>query len=341
MDVVNFGHQWVPFAVWTTFVSVVMAAMDDGPQRAFPSKRFLRSSKARLTIVFAVGALLGERYKPYYLAAVRDGPVWALLDAHSTPAAALAPPVAGDAAAVRSFYAARGFAPLAALLPAAEVAALNAAIDALVANETWRSPRSLLLTTFVTDADYAAVDGRPDLALHWDDGAPPTLRSVNNLIFSAVGATLARDPRILDAVGAALGADALGADGGAKIRFFNSRVFAKPPGGAGTAWHRDIRFFNMVDRADGTPRTAINALLLLDAQTAENGALRVVPASHRNASRRGALDLVDEFGPAFTAAQKRADAGDADAPPLPGEFSLAGLPAGTLVAAPAFFFYFY
>ena len=87
----------------------------------------------------------------------------------------------------------------------------------------------------------------------------------------------------------------------------------------------------MVDRDDGGARTAINALLLLDEHTEANGALRVVPGSHTNKTRRGALDLVAEFGDAFADAQARADAGEREAPPLPGEFTLAGLPVGSLV----------
>ena len=241
-----------------------------------------------------------------------------------------------------AIYQAHGFVHLPELIPPEEVALVHTQLDELVAAELRsgspyhpsHSERALLLDAFVTDADYARVDQREDLAFHWDATASDgfVLRSINNLVYSEVGARLARDKRIVDAVAAALGDDALGSSSGTPlIRFFNSRCFAKPAGGAGTAWHRDIRFFNMVDRADGGARTAINALLLLDVQTAETGALRVVPGSHMNKTRRGELNLVEEFGAEYAEAQARAEAGERAAPPIPGEFSLAGLPAGTLV----------
>lgn len=44
-----------------------------------------------------------------------------------------------------------------------------------------------------------------------------------------------------------------------------------------------------------------------------------------------ALVANDEFGPSFAVAQRAADAGAADAPILPGEFSLEGMPVGSLV----------
>jgi hypothetical protein len=268
--------------------------------------------------------------------------MWSLL------AALPAPPAASDAAAINSFYKAYGFVYIPSLLPPTEVQAIHTAIDDLIQNETAgpayhpsTSERALLLTKFVTSEDYARVDRREDLAFHFDeapcDSDPPVLRSINNLIFSAVGARLANDRRIIAVITAALGDDALSLRNPMPdhlVRFFNSRVFTKPAGGAGTAWHRDIRFFNMVDNGGESGqgvRTAINALLLLDEHTVENGALRVVPGSHTNTSRRGALDLVEEFGEAYREAQQNAEAGSADAPTLPGEFSLVGLPVGTLV----------
>ena len=251
-------------------------------------------------------------------------------------------PSPANLTAIHHFYHTHGFVHLPGLIPADEVAVLHTQLDELVAAERRsvspydpsRSERALLLDAFVTDADYARVDQREDLAFHWDattTSSGHVLRSINNLVYSEVGARLARDERIVDAVAAALGDDALGSSGTPLVRFFNSRCFVKPAGGAGTAWHRDIRFFNMVDRADGGARTAINALLLLDTQTAETGALRVVPGSHTNKTRRGELDLVEEFGAEYAEAQARTETGERVAPPIPGEFSLASLPVGTLV----------
>lgn len=259
---------------------------------------------------------------------------------------ALSPPDPDDAAAIDKFYAEHGFVYFPALLPPSQVKQLNRFVDGLVEDEVGRagynasaSERSLVVSSMVTKADYDRVDKREDVSFHFDKGAeggPPLLRSVNNLYFSEGGAELARDGRVLDVVRASLGDDALGLTGGVSrkplLRFFNSRCFAKPPGGAGTAWHRDVRFFDFMDRTDtGATRRVINGLVLLDEQTPANGAMRLVPGSHTNHSRRGELNLVDEFGEGLRAAQARAQAGDRDAPVLPGEFTLAGLPVGSVV----------
>jgi len=92
-----------------------------------------------------------------------------------------------------------------------------------------------------------------------------------------------RDPRYLDILAPLLGAD---------IKQFGNQIHWKPPGAERVTfrYHQDYRFLGQRMRLEDVPDNFIQTILAIDPQTAENGALKVFPGSHR----LGYLGLSDE-----------------------------------------------
>jgi predicted dehydrogenase len=67
-----------------------------------------------------------------------------------------------------------------------------------------------------------------------------------------------------------------------RIALFKSRFVVKAPGSdAEVAWHQDSGATNGGNHPDGTPVETISAWLALDKVSPENGAMRIIPGSHR------------------------------------------------------------
>jgi ectoine hydroxylase-related dioxygenase (phytanoyl-CoA dioxygenase family) len=115
----------------------------------------------------------------------------------------------------------------------------------------------------------AMIDGRPRFDLEpGHSAAQPALRRVNSPVeVSPVFHDVMADSRMTDFV-----ADLIGPN----VKFHHSKINSKLPGAATKVkWHQDFPF---------TPHTnddLVTALLLLDDMTEENGALEVLPGSHR------------------------------------------------------------
>jgi len=81
---------------------------------------------------------------------------------------------------------------------------------------------------------------------------------------------LVSDPRILDAIESILGPD---------ILCWGSSLFVKEAGDPGyVAWHQDSHYWGL------TPDDVVSAWIAFAASTVENGAMCVVPGSHREAA---------------------------------------------------------
>ncbi len=127
-------------------------------------------------------------------------------------------------------------------LPAAEVAALCEALDALIRDNPGVRPEKLV---------SAHIEG--------DNG--------EGVRGSAAFLKLARDARIVELVSGVIGDD---------VVLWGCHVFCKPAGdGYETPWHQDGHYWPIRPLANCT------AWVALEPSTAENGCLRVIPGSHR------------------------------------------------------------
>lgn len=99
---------------------------------------------------------------------------------------------------------------------------------------------------------------------------------------------LRRDPRLLPLLQPVLGGD---------IKQIANQIHWKPPGGKLTSYryHQDVRFRERPEDFSDIECGCLNVGLAIDPQTHNNGALRVIPGSHRN----GYLGLSDD-GPIMT-----------------------------------------
>jgi ectoine hydroxylase-related dioxygenase (phytanoyl-CoA dioxygenase family) len=99
---------------------------------------------------------------------------------------------------------------------------------------------------------------------------------------------LRREPRLLSLLEPLLGRD---------IKQIANQIHWKPPGGELTSYrfHQDIRFRERPEAFSDIEGGCLNMGLAIDAQTRDNGALRIIPRSHRN----GYLGLSDD-GPIMT-----------------------------------------
>jgi ectoine hydroxylase-related dioxygenase (phytanoyl-CoA dioxygenase family) len=127
-------------------------------------------------------------------------------------------------------------------LPAERVAELRSKLDELIARNPDVRPEKLV---------SAHIEGRND----------------EGVVGSAMFLELARDPNILDMVEQVLGPD---------IVLWGCQVFCKPGGdGMEVPMHQDGQYWPIRPLANCTVWVAI------DESKAENGCLRIVPASHR------------------------------------------------------------
>lgn len=99
---------------------------------------------------------------------------------------------------------------------------------------------------------------------------------------------LRREPRLLSLLEPLLGCD---------IKQIANQIHWKPSGGELTSYrfHQDIRFREHPEVFSDIEGGCLNMGLAIDAQTRDNGALRIIPRSHRN----GYLGLSDD-GPIMT-----------------------------------------
>lgn len=99
---------------------------------------------------------------------------------------------------------------------------------------------------------------------------------------------LRRDPRVLALLEPLLGSN---------IKQIANQIHWKPPGGKLTSYrfHQDIRFRERPEAFSDIEGSCLNMGLAIDPQTQDNGALRVIPGSHRH----GYLGLSDD-GPIMT-----------------------------------------
>jgi ectoine hydroxylase-related dioxygenase (phytanoyl-CoA dioxygenase family) len=158
----------------------------------------------------------------------------------------------------KSFFWENGYLMASGAVTAAELAALRRDFNAWV--EESRSK---------TQNYGAMVDGRPRFDLEPGHSATqPALRRVNSPVeVSQVFHDVMASSRMTDYV-----ADLIGPN----VKFHHSKINSKLPGAATKVkWHQDFPF---------TPHSnddLVTALLLLDDMTEENGALEVLPGSHR------------------------------------------------------------
>lgn len=130
-------------------------------------------------------------------------------------------------------------------LPTARVDALRASLDRLIADNPGVRPEKLV------SAHVAGTNGASN---------------AEGVRGSADFLELAKDPDILDLVEQVIGPD---------IILWGCHVFCKPAGdGMETPWHQDGQYWPIRPLANCTVWVA------LDASTAENGCLRVIPKSH-------------------------------------------------------------
>jgi hypothetical protein len=153
-------------------------------------------------------------------------------------------------------------------LPAAQLARLRAALDALLAENTHVRPEQLI-------------------SAHIRRGGGEKTRGQDAFL------DFAHDPQILDFVEQLVGGD---------IILWGCQVFCKPAGdGYEVPWHQDGRYWPI------RPLATCTVWVALDRSGPENGCMRYIPGSHRNGHlyrhRRDerpdlALDLVLEEGEA-------------------------------------------
>jgi ectoine hydroxylase-related dioxygenase (phytanoyl-CoA dioxygenase family) len=149
------------------------------------------------------------------------------------------------------------------------------------------TPDELARLRAVTDAVLAeaAVEGESRGRFLLEKDAPPGRRLVWR-VFDPIAVhpaylEVARHPRVLDAVESLIGPD---------IQLHNSNMHLKlPEHGGAVEWHQDFPYL------PHTNFDLLNAMILLDDSTPENGCLQVVPGSHRE----GPLDHGSPGDPTF------------------------------------------
>lgn len=169
-----------------------------------------------------------------------------------------------------------GYAIVRGVFPAGEMAAIRGEVEALEGEALRHHASYRDHNLYFEIARDPQLDRRVVLQAHW---------------FSWINARLEqlrRDPRLLPLLQPLLGRD---------IKQIANQIHWKPPGGKLTSYryHQDIRFREHPEDFSDIAGGCLNLGLAIDAQTAANGALRLMPASHRN----GYLGLSDD-GPIMT-----------------------------------------
>jgi ectoine hydroxylase-related dioxygenase (phytanoyl-CoA dioxygenase family) len=164
-----------------------------------------------------------------------------------------------------------GYAIIRGFLTPAEVAAVGAEADRMYAegmkhHATYRDKNLMFEVLNDPKAQRRVV-----LQAHWTAWISPLLEEIR------------RSPGVYAAIGPLLGPD---------IRQISHQIHWKPPGAKYTFYrfHQDARFRESRSRAADYVRYSVNTGLAIDPQTTANGALRVVPRSHR----LGYLGLSDD-----------------------------------------------
>ena len=164
-----------------------------------------------------------------------------------------------------------GYAIVRGFLPAAELALVAAEIDCIYQeglkhHATYRDKNLLFEVLNDPQAKRRVV-----LQAHWTAWLSPLLERQR------------RDPRYLEVLAPFLGAD---------IKQVTHQLHWKPPGAKYTFYrfHQDARFRESAGAFGDLLRGTVTTGLAIDAQTEENGALRVIPRSHL----RGYLGLSDD-----------------------------------------------
>ncbi|MFF2023944.1 phytanoyl-CoA dioxygenase family protein [Streptomyces sp. NPDC058171] len=166
----------------------------------------------------------------------------------------------------------RGFALLPRLFDPAETTALGEAAEAVLARVTERALHGRAEVTVWPDGHrLERVDGA---TLHWEpDTDAPVVRSLSPVTqLSAVLDALWTEPRLAAPVRRLLGHDRLGP--------FTSKLNFKRAGvGSAFPWHQDFPYWYCC--AGPAARDVVTAMIYLDEVTVANGALSLVPGSHR------------------------------------------------------------
>ncbi len=166
----------------------------------------------------------------------------------------------------------RGFVLLPRLLGAAETAALGEAAEAVLAQATREVRGGRADATVWPDGHrLEKVDGT---TVHWEPEArPPAVRNLSPVThLSPVLDALWDDNRITAPMRRIVGSDDLGA--------FTSKLNFKRAGvGSEFRWHQDYPYWYCC--AGPGARDIATAMVFLDDVTADNGALQIVPGSHR------------------------------------------------------------
>lgn len=135
--------------------------------------------------------------------------------------------------------------------------------------------------------EYEAELGYPGAPASLDAPGGRTVRRLRNAwqrdpVFQA----WARDPALLSRVRQLLGADVR------LVLAHHNCVMTKHPGyGTATGWHRDIRYWSF------QRNELVSVWLALGSEREENGALKVIPGSHRIAVQPRQLDDLDFLRP--------------------------------------------
>src|ERR1700722_15141289 len=165
-----------------------------------------------------------------------------------------------------------GYAIVRGLFAAADMAAIGAEVDRVYADSVARHHatyrhKNLLLEIL----DDPRAQRRVMLQAHWSAWISPLLEAMR------------RDARYLAVLEPFLGRD---------IKQITHQLHWKPPGAKYTSYrfHQDARFREGNVKDFGYLRSTVTTGLAIDRQTVENGALRIIPRSHR----LGYLGLSDD-----------------------------------------------
>ncbi|HYD78920.1 MAG TPA: phytanoyl-CoA dioxygenase family protein [Paucimonas sp.] len=152
-------------------------------------------------------------------------------------------------------------------------------------------------TAHVQDAtppvEYEAEVGYPGAPRSLDAPGGRTIRRLRAAYHRhPVFAGWARDPRLVQRLAQLFGEDIV-----LTLAHHNCVMTKHPDFGTATGWHRDIRYWSFAQP------DLISVWLALGGETAGNGALKVIPGSHRLALAPGQLDELDFLRPDVEANQ--------------------------------------
>jgi len=204
----------------------------------------------------------------------------------------------------RAHYARDGFVLRAAVFPQADLDRLRLAVEETVAAVVVQARRPDSGPEFLLAGHRLQFSSRTVIQWEWRDGSPEVrlLEPFTHLDGRFAG--LWNDPRLVEPM-----RDALGADG---VAPFTCKLNLKRPhDGSEFPWHQDYPYWYARTK-DGAHEIA-TAMIFLDAASAANGALRVLPGSHR--AGPAPRDRVETTG--FLADAARIDASQEELVPAP------------------------